>query len=296
MAGTQTMQKTILGYVPLESPIYALHPLVRLTLFVITGVIPLFIEMPEGNLAFLLVILGLFLFSRVDLRKLRVYLPMVFTIGIFILAMYIFFPVGKGEPLLLYQAGWVRLEYHSLMWALSVYIRIVALIYASIFYFSTNRERDILVAFRSTGMPFVCSYFLGLSLRSAGMFLEDYRIIREAEEARGLDTEDMSWTGKIKHFAMYMVPLFTLAIRRSDDISMALFAKGTVLTGKVNGRKRSDYLVAKSPVRCGDIAMISGMLAAFLVFVIFEVHTNQFDISHSLMNRALLASVKGGGE
>lgn len=293
MAETLKMQKTILGYVPAVSPIYALHPLVRLILFIITGIIPLFIEMPEGNLVFLLVILGLFIYSKVDLRNLKVYLPMIFTIGLFIMATYVFFPVGKGEKLVLYQWGTIVFEYHSLMWAVSVYIRIVALIYASIFYFSTNRERDILVAFRSTGMPFICSYFLGLSLRSAGMFLEDYRIIREAETARGLDTENMSLTGKIKHFAMYMVPLFTLAIRRSDDISMALFAKGTMLFQKGDSVKRSDYLVAKSPVRKKDISMIVGLVAVFAGFVIFEANTGALHIDHSAMNQMLLASVRG---
>lgn len=294
MAAERKMQKTIIGFVPYHSPIYALHPLVRFVIFLITGFIPLFVEAPEVNILFLAAIFGLFIYSRVDLKKLKMYLPMIFTIGAFIMLTYLFFPVGKGEKILLFELGFLKVYYNSIIWAICIYFRIIALIYASIFYFSTNRERDILVAFRSLGMPFVATYFLGLSLRSAGIFMEDYQIIREAEQARGLDVSDLSFMGKVKHFSMYMVPLFTLSIRRCEEISVGLYSKGTVISNKVDGLKRPDYLMSKNPVTRKDIVYAAVIIVLFLGFISFQVFGGAFNLSNSPFNIAMLKLIKGG--
>lgn len=294
MAVERKMQKTIIGFVPYQSPIYSLHPLVRLVIFLVTGFIPLFVEAPEINLLFLAVIFGLFIYSKVDLKKLKMYLPMIFTVGVFIFVTYLFFPIAKGEKILLYELGGIKLYYNSIMWAVCIYFRIIALLFASIFYFSTNRERDILIAFRSLRMPFVATYFLGLSLRSTGIFMEDYQIIREAEQARGLDVSDLSFLGKIKHFSMYMIPLFTLSIRRCEEISIGLYSKGTVISNKIDGMKRPDYLLSKNPVTGKDIGYCAVIVLIFLVFCSLQVFWGMFGLNHSPVNIALLEFLKGG--
>lgn len=294
MATERKMQKTIIGFVPYHSPIYSLHPLVRFVIFIVTGLIPLLVEMPEINFLFLVGIFGLFVYSKVDFKKLKIYLPMIVTVGIFLLLTYTFFPITKGEKILLFKIGSLKIYYSSIIWAVCVYFRIIALIYASIFYFSTNRERDILIAFRSLGTPFVAAYFVGLSLRSAGMFMEDYKIIREAEQARGLDTDELSFVGKIKHFSMYMIPLFTLAIRRSEEISIGLYSKGTTLASKIDGVKRPDYLLSINPVRKKDIAISIGIVFIFVGFSAFQMYTGSFDLQHSPINMIFLKSLKGG--
>lgn len=58
------MMKTIIGYVPYESPIYAFHPLTRLIFFIITGFIPIFIDMPEVNIIFIILLMLLFAYSK----------------------------------------------------------------------------------------------------------------------------------------------------------------------------------------------------------------------------------------
>ncbi|MEW6623512.1 MAG: energy-coupling factor transporter transmembrane component T [Bacillota bacterium] len=169
-------------------------------------------------------------------------------------------------------------------WALVSYIRILALILASIFYFSTNRERDILAGFRSMGMPFVVSYFFGLALRSAGMFIEDLRTVREAEQARGLDYSVVSFKDKLKFYAMYMIPLFTLALRRGDEISNALFARGYSFGGKPPGGKRVDYVLTKYSMSIFDKPLIALLGVAFLALVFIKFKYNLFSVDNSIVN------------
>jgi energy-coupling factor transporter transmembrane protein EcfT len=292
-SGTK-MQKTIIGFVPAQSPIYALHPLARFVLYIVTGFLPLFIQTPEISFAFIVIVLGLFVYARVNLRTLKLYLPMMVTVFVFITLTYFFFPIAKEESVIVFKLGKFPCYYKSSMWGFCIYLRIISLVLASIFYFSTNRERDIMVALRSIGLPFAVSYFVSLTLRSAGIFMEDYQIIREAEQARGLNTANLSFGGKVKHFSMYMVPLFTLSIRRCDEISVGLFAKGTEISSKINGVKRADYLRSKMQINGRDYAYIVGFIALFAVLVYLQVTANVFNIVKSPLYNHFLNTITGG--
>ncbi|WP_196595988.1 energy-coupling factor transporter transmembrane component T family protein [Pectinatus frisingensis] len=279
----ENMKKTVLGFVPIKSPIYALHPVTRIVLFIALGFIPLFIQMPEVNLLFLLLVLILFRISQVNLSQLKVYLPVIITLTCFLLASYTIFPTKLPGEMPIHIAGFPIYKY-SVLWSICIYIRILTLVLSSIFFFSTNRERDILVGLRSLHMPFVASYFLGLTLRAAGMFMEDYQIVREAERARGLDMASMSWFKKLKHFPMYMIPLFTLAIRRSEDISIGLYAKGTQIK---NIGVRPDYLRSLFKFNKLDVAINSVICVVFIAVAFTSLAFNTFALSHSVVNTIL---------
>lgn len=156
------------------------------------------------------------------------------------------------------------------------------MLFGTIQYFSTNRERETLVAVRSLRAPFVVTYFFSLALRSAGMFLEDMRIIREAERARGLDENSMSLRDRAKLYVMYMIPLFTLAIRRTDEISNALYARGYTPSGRLeNGAKRSDFILTKYPIRKLDIFLIGAMILIFVTVMILRTQYGFFTVEQS---------------
>lgn len=287
------MQKTILGFVPVESPVYAIHPMVRLVIYFAMSMIPLCVQMPEVNFVLFLLLMGLFIYAKIDFRKIKMFLPMIVTVGIFIMLMYTFFPVVDDSRLVIGHIGKFNVYFYSLIYGLSVYFRIILLIFSSVFYFFTNRERDILIAFREFKVPFAASYFVGLTLRSAGMFIDDYRTIREAERSRGMFVEDLSFFKKLKHFAMYMIPLFTLAIRRSEEISIALYAKGTSLASKIDGKKRPDLLVSQTPAGVSQAVQIAFGVIAIGVFVYLNA-VGAFSINHSILNSTLRQIITAG--
>lgn len=279
----ENMRKTVLGYVPIKSPIYALHPVTRIILYLVMSFVPLLIQMPEINLILLLITLALFRFARIDMRQLKTYVPMMILVACFITFSYTVFPTKlDGEVPVIFLG--LKLYRFSILWAVMVYVRIITLLLASIFFFSTNRERDILVGLRCMNVPFVVSYFLGLTLRSAGMFLEDYGIVKEAEKARGLDMAKEKFLTKVSHFPMYMIPLFTLAIRRSEDISIGLYAKGTEIKGTYNGVKRPDYLRTKFKKTKFDYAVSVLSIAFFLTVVSLKISVNSFALRNSILN------------
>jgi energy-coupling factor transporter transmembrane protein EcfT len=278
------MRKTLLGYIPIVSPFYAYHPVTRLVMYIFFGVAPIFIDLPEINFVLLLIMLGLLRWGKVDLGRLRIYLPLIITVAIFMFTMVLIFP-GRDPSYTPVHIGPTTFYYQPVFFTFASYWRLMAMLFGTILYFSTNRERDTLVALRAVRLPFIASYVIGLSIRSAGMFMEDFRTIREAEQARGLDTGAMKFSDQVKLYMMYLIPLFSIALRRADEISNALFARGYTLTGRVEGGgQRSDYILTQYRMQLKDWVWIVIFATLFVAAAIAQYGFGVFRLTHSPLN------------
>ncbi len=287
------MRRTLLGTVPQSSPLYELHPTTRLVSLLFLGVVSMFIDLPEINFALVLLILLYLYWARVDMAGLKIYLPLTVTVAIFMFGVSIGFP-GALPSYHSFRFLGITFYFEPLYWTFASYWRLMAMLFGTIQYFSTNRERETLVAVRTLKVPFVITYFLSLALRSAGMFMEDMRTIREAERARGLDESSTSLGDRAKLYAMYMIPLFTLAIRRADEIGNALYARGYTPSGKLEGGgRRSDYILTKYPLHRVDIIAIAMMVAIFVAIAVSRIGFGLFAVTQSPLRQYLLSLLVG---
>jgi energy-coupling factor transporter transmembrane protein EcfT len=287
------MRRTLLGVVPVTSPLYALHPLTRLATLGLLGVVSLFVDAPEYNIALVALVFVYLRWARVDLSGLRIYLPLTVTVAVFMFAVAIGFPERTPGSHTFRLLG-ITFYAESLFWTFASYWRLMAMLLGTIQYFSTNRERETLVAIRALHVPFAVTYFLSLALRSAGMFIEDMRIIREAERARGLDESSLALRDRAKLYAMYMIPLFTIAIRRTDEISNALFARGYTVSGRLaDGSQRTDFIHTRYPFRARDAVLCAAQGALLVAAAVARVGFGAFTVAHSPLRRLFLAAVGG---
>lgn len=279
-------RETLFGYVPEESFIYRLHPLARLLLFLVFAFAPIFIATPEVNITIITVTALVMLLANVDIGSLKKFVPLIFTMAIFIFLVYIFFP-KEGSRIPVYL-GPIKTYYESVFWAFVIYCRILALVMASIFYVSTNTERDLLVAFHTLRLPYPIVFALGMAFRFAGQFIKDYDVIREAERARGLNPRSLGLRQQIRHYAMYVIPLFSLALRRANDIEAALFVRGFSFSGFFE-RKRS-YARHKYTIRIIDIIVIFIFLGLGAMIVLMR---HNLGIENSWLNKKLIELITG---
>lgn len=287
MPQSQIAKKTLLGVVPIESPFYALHPVTRITMLVFLSVAPLFIDVPEINAVLILVMFGLLRWGQVRLGSLRRYAPLVVTVALFMFIV-VFLAPGNRATLTPFRLAGLTFYFEPMWWAFVSYVRLMAMLLGAILYFSTNRERDVLVALRSLRVPFAVAYATGLSLRSAGMFMEDFATIREAEQARALDHDALSLREKIKLYTMYTVPLFAVALRRADEIATALYARGYTLSGRPGtGGKRTDYLRDRYQVSAIDWLLSIAQVTLFLAIVVVSRATPLLSNDASPLKRAV---------
>jgi energy-coupling factor transporter transmembrane protein EcfT len=87
------MRRTLLGTVPVVSPLYDLHPVTRLFTLLFLGVVSLFILTPEINILLIVLIFLYLKWARVDISGLRIYLPLTITVAIFMFTVSTIFPV-----------------------------------------------------------------------------------------------------------------------------------------------------------------------------------------------------------
>ena len=284
---TQRKKKTLFGYIPAESWVYDFHPLTRLVVMVVFAFMPLAVLTTEINMALVAIWVLLLLTANVTLGRLKFFMPLLVTMFIFMMGTYLLFPGDQSGPVAFRFGPFVG-YFEPLMFALANYWRIAALVFAAIFYATTNRERDIIVALRHLNLSFGVVYTLSLAFRSAGMFMEDLSTIREAEHAKGLDTEGMSITNRVKHYVMYIVPLFTLAIRRITDIEDALFSRGYHnFDFSLYERDRPNYLSTVYTLEWYDYITIAGVSVMSVVVFYFSFFEGIFQYNQGIVYEIL---------
>lgn len=281
------MNKTLLGYVPKESPIYEVHPFVKLFFLLVVSLFPLFVAAPEWNFGLLVFLLLLMFLCRIDMRTLRIYVPVAISMGSIILLSYTVLGGRHAEFQIVASVFGFPIYWERLRDALVVYFRILPMIATMVFFLSTSRERDVIVAMRSIRMPFVVTYVFAMALRSAGMVLEDFHIVRQAEQARGFDAAGKSLAYKIRKYVMYMIPLFALSLRRAEEFTNALVARGYSFTGKAARIKRADYILTHYSYKIHDYGLILLIAFAFGLLVYLSLGLGFFDLDQSLFIRWL---------
>lgn len=275
------MRKTLLGYVPDESPIYNVHPFVNLFFMLVVSLFPLFIAPPEWNFALILFLLLLMWYSRVNMKTLRFYAPVAISMGTIILLSYTVLGGTHPQYEQLWQFGGVKIYWERIRDALVVYFRILPMIFTMVFFLSTSRERDVIVAMRSIRVPFVVTYIFAMALRAAGMVMEDFQIVRQAEQARGFDSNGKSLPYKVRKYIMYMIPLFALSLRRTEDFTNALVARGYAFTGAGSRVKRADYILTHYRFGTTDAVLTALILLAFLLLLFLRYGLGYLDLDSS---------------
>lgn len=279
------MNKTLLGYVPNESPIYAIHPFVKLFFLLVVSLFPLFIQAPEWNAVLFILTLLLMAYSRVNMRIMRIYVPVAVSMGTIILISYTILGGIHPQFSVLFTLLGQPIYWERIRDAAVVYFRILPMIATMVFFLSTSRERDVIVAMRSIRMPFVVTYVFAMALRSAGMVLEDFQIVRQAEQARGFDTSGKSLIYKIRKYVMYMIPLFALSLRRSEEFTNALVARGYAFTGEAAKVQRADYVLTHYQFRNLDRVLVALILLAFITLLVLRYYFGFFLLDTSWIQR-----------
>lgn len=274
----QKRKKTLFGYVPAESWVYSFHPTTRLIIMVVFAFMPLAILTTDINVVLIGLWIVALLSANVSIGRLKYFMPLIITMFLFMMGTYLIFPGDTSGPIA-FTWGPIEAYFEPLMFAFANYFRIVALVFAAIFYATTNRERDIIVGLRRMHLSFGFVYVLSLAFRSAGMFLDDLSTIREAEHAKGLDTTGMSISDKVKHYVMYIVPLFSLAIRRVTDIEDALFARGFHhFSFSLREKDRPNYLSKKYKLRWHDYLVIFVLFVGSAVIFYLSIFQGWFSV------------------
>lgn len=105
--------------------------------------------------------------------------------------------------------------------------------------------------------------------------------MRQAEQARGFDTTGKPLTYKIRKYIMYMIPLFALSLRRSEEFTNALVARGYAFTGEASRVKRADYILTHYSFKPHDAVFTALITLAFVALLVARYGLNYFGLDDS---------------
>ncbi len=245
------------------------------------------ISAPEWNLLIVLLIIALMAFSRIDLSTLKIYVPVAISMGSIILLSYTVFAGNHPEFHELARIAGIRIYYERLIDAITVYFQILPMIFIMVYFLSTSRERDIVIAMRKFRIPFAITYLVAMALRAVGMVIEDFSIVRQAEKARGFDPAGKSIIYRLRQFVMYIIPLFALALRRADEFANALTARGYSFTGLLKNPRRADYVLTHYKTEPWDYAIGVVLLLVLIGLIVMRFGFGMLTVESSLTDQLL---------
>lgn len=215
-------------FLPAESWIHRLDPRIKI-LFVLLSV---FTALWMQNLwLMLLLLLGLVLlhhsasipFQRLWLLA-RALLPV--SLLMFLLRV-LFYPEGE----LLFEIGVVNITGMAMIRGAVFGLRLLVMSYAVMLWLYTTESTVIITSFVQLGLPYSWGLSLGLALRYIPFFQDTYRMISHAQQARGLDLQQVRGIRRLRRMMPVLIPLMISSFRASQEMAQALEARAFGLSG-----------------------------------------------------------------
>lgn len=129
--------------------------------------------------------------------------------------------VQPGETQLI---GFIEVE--SVIYGVTIGLRVVALIIAGLIFLSTTTNEELLIGIVRLGVPYRFAFALSTALRLVPTVLGTAQVIMQAQRSRGLDIEAGNIFRRLKNMAPIVIPVFISTIRSTQVFSMALESKG----------------------------------------------------------------------
>jgi energy-coupling factor transport system permease protein len=242
--------------------VHRLHPLVRLLGMLAVFVAAFVVERPLWQLPLLLPLLGLLWWTDAwrNVWRLRVLFVLVFVMTLLIWTVF-YGPDGR-PPLL----AWGRLHVsRTAPWfGLGMALKLELFLGAGILFLSTTRIEDFAYALTRLGMPYTVGFTMTMAFRLVPVFVDAATTVVQAQRSRGLDFERGSLWRRLRRYVPVMVPVFMGALRRADQMAMALDGRGFQRAAR---RSELDtHAVRPSDVVAGAVL---GALAATYVWLAY---------------------------
>lgn len=134
----------------------------------------------------------------------------------------LFYPVGAP----LFSLWIVDITVGGLAQGLVLALRLVTMALAVFAWLYTTSQPDLVQGFVKLGMPHEWGLVLALALRYIPTFQGTFRLVSEAQQARGLDMSQHSGFARVRVMMPIFVAMIISSLRASGQLAMALEARG----------------------------------------------------------------------
>lgn len=228
------MSKMVFGkYIPLDSLVHKLDPRAKIiALFLLMTAIFL----PVGWIGYLLltvVLLITFAFAKLSFSLIfRAMRPMLFMIIFLFIVNSL--TVKTGE--LWFAISFFAVYFDAVLHTLYIVIRLFLMVMLTTLLTATTKPLDLTLGLEYLMEPWQrfkvpsheIALMISIALRYIPTILEETVRIMNAQKSRGVDFEEGSLKEKLLAMLSLIIPLFTVAFARADDLANAMEARGYI--------------------------------------------------------------------
>ena len=182
------------------------------------------VEDARGQIPLVALLLGLAVWTRSlsNLYRLRVLIGLIFIMTFVIWSL---FYGPDGQPPLLTIGGF-EISHTAPRFALGMASKLVVILCAGILFLSVTRIEELAYALNRVGLPYKIGFTMSLAFRLVPVFLDAAGTVVQAQRCRGLDFDRGGPWERLRRYIPVIVPVFMGALRRADNMAMALEARG----------------------------------------------------------------------
>jgi energy-coupling factor transport system permease protein len=231
--------------------VHRLHPVVRLFGMVALFIAAFVVERPLAQVPLLLLLVPLAAYTGAlhNVQRLRVLFVLIFTMTFLI---WTLFYGPDGQPPLA-RLGSLEISRTAPWFALGMALKLDIILGSGILFLSVTRIEEFAYALTRLGLPYKLGFTFSLAFRLVPVFLDATGTVVQAQRCRGLDFDRGGLGQRLARYIPVIVPVFMAALRRADNMAMALEARGFQ-----SGRVRTT--LQRYPFRAADAAALAFLL------------------------------------
>jgi energy-coupling factor transport system permease protein len=242
--------------------VHRLHPSVRLLGMITVFVAAFVVDRVLWQLPLVLPLLWLLWWTDAWRNVWRLRVPFVLVFVMTALIWTVFYGPDGRPPLF---AWGPLLVSHTAPWfAVGMAVKLELFLGAGILFLSTTRIEDFAYALTRLGMPYTVGFTMTMAFRLVPVFVDAATTVVQAQRCRGLDFERGGLWQRVRRYVPIMVPVFMGALRRADQMAMALDGRGFQ-------RAARRTALDEHPVRASDVVAGVVLVALAAGYVMLSV-------------------------
>ena len=258
----------LISYEKKNTPIHRLSGFTKLVFFLIWCMASA-MTFETGILLFMLVtVVIIYRVSDVKWNQVSTIFKAVMFFMVVNLTFIFFFAPYQGSLIygtrtdIVHLFGSYTLTREQLFYEFNVFIKYFTVIPAVFIFLTTTDPSELASSLNGIGVPYSISYSLEIALRYIPDVQDEFRRIKHAQEARGIEMSNKGrLIDRIKNVATIIFPLLFSTMERIDVVSNAMELRGF-------GKKKKRSWYSRKPLVAADYAVIAFIVVFFAIAMV----------------------------
>ncbi len=258
----------LISYEKKNTPVHKLSGFTKLVFFIVwcmTSALTF-----ETGILLLMLVMGLVIYKISDVKWKQVstiFAAVMFFMVINLTCIFFFAPY-QGSAIygtrtdIVHMFGNYSLTREQLFYEFNVFIKYFTVVPAVFIFLTTTDPSELASSLNGIGVPYSISYSLEIALRYIPDVQDEFRRIKNAQEARGIEMSNKGrLIDRIKNVATIIFPLLFSTMERIDVVSNAMELRGF-------GKKKKRSWYSRKPLVFADYAVIAFIVLFFVATMV----------------------------